>query len=335
MGHKHDNMETYWNATYGRCARADIPYGKNTFVCPSNSTGSTRCSFTTAPEVSSVDPTQVPLPSSRAPSVTELSFGSDDTSARTAPVAWASPTISCTSVSESAAYDRRRMAAGGCPSKSVLLGFRFRRRGRLTNAIARAVSHVIPGSREEVGGQSSLSPLQVWRETIQLAGIKVVDIHRVDVSDVSDWLLSLQHEEQTAVISLRVYAHLAAYVAMRPRTRDLVLNLRARAVQKAKEVYEKCPEYSPLLTSWVVPGCVALAMLVLPHEQSSLEFMAGSIGDRANKHTNTVKTGVIDRSYSVRGASSLCPNESWGDWALGLCAGMSVRRGRTLPEDRV
>lgn len=207
--------------------------------------------------------------------------------------------------------------------------FRLRRRGRLANSLASA--EVLRKATMEVGGKTSLCGARLWIEALRDAGAKVVERRQVHLKEGNDELLVIESDHKQIAFSLGVYSRLAAYACYKPRTRTLVAALRSRAVQFSDEL-----GHSPELRAWITPGTVALAMVVLPHEEVGYESMAGALGARSDVNTKRFDTGDIPAQMSrvVKGRELKIEMTHWSDslwpWLIG---GTNVRSGRKLPRD--
>jgi len=229
--------------------------------------------------------------------------------------------------------DRRRSSSSHRPGNQGP-GFRLRRRGRLTRAMESAVSRAVRGTAFD-GGKTSQSLVSVWISLIHdLSGAKVTGGNRVEFDeDGNDWLLTLKSGENESAISLGMYVKIQSYACFKPRTQELAQSLRARAMQASKEL-----DYPTQYAAFVLPGTVALAMLVLPHERDAWAGMGSKCGHASGKTAVQFANGEVFETYryAMRSGREIVLQGSSGfsRW-LKLCAGgQTTARARQLPRNK-
>jgi len=191
-----------------------------------------------------------------------------------------------------AACRRAWAPVGGIPLARV---FRFRPRGRVTRLIeSRSRAEML---RTMPGGKTSaeFNAADWFREVIGRGG-KVVGNHQVwsegtldDPVKLLDVMLSIRLDTGDVVeVSVGMLSSLVSYVTFRPRTQELLMALRSRAVQVSKEM-DVTSEYTTL----VLAGTVAFAHLVTNTETKAWSILGGVQGKRSAKMSTAFETGVV------------------------------------------
>jgi len=191
----------------------------------------------------------------------------------------------------------------------------------------------------ESGGSqtSSLSVGAFLTELTSVKGVKLQHAQRVlhpapseSESPRDDWLLALFVLGQEIVVSMAMYAALSAYCTFRPRTKDLPATLRARGVELGKKF-----NMGEEITSWVLPGTIALAMQVLPREQTAWSSLGtGKTAERQRQWTDHMVSGDTPAARKVYTSShGWVTLSSFVPWPrlTRLLVGGRIERGRNLP----
>lgn len=223
--------------------------------------------------------------------------------------------------------------------------FRLRRRGRLTRAVEESLTKAGLGV-SDAGGKTSLTIVRLWLESLSVGGAKVTAGHLVELKSASpagegskekpsvcDWLLTIRIGGSSLDVSLGVYQALSAYACFRPRTSDLVMSLRSRAVQLGKEL-----DYPTGYTSLCLAGSVALAMFVTKREEVAWSALGGRTGRRVGEMSSAYRDGEIPRSGLRDGVpvfgfwdhlrARLSSPITWEGGIFGLRGGLSLPRSK-------
>nr|QXN75446.1 MAG: hypothetical protein [Grapevine-associated tombus-like virus 4] len=207
--------------------------------------------------------------------------------------------------------------------------YRLRRHGRLTNQMEKTATEALDLLLESGGLQTSSNVVGTWVRLIQEAkGVKLARGERVSwlqeegKPELSDWMLEVVVDGRTQLMSLVTYTKLFNYACFRPRTAELVAALRTRAVQLHKEL-----DYPENLGALVLPGTVAMAMHVLPHESRSWDAMGGEVGFRSSRASGWVAARTVPETHVRTGLRVA----SWVDRMCVAIAGGTTTRGRVLP----
>jgi hypothetical protein len=133
--------------------------------------------------------------------------------------------------------------------------------------------------REVIGrGGKVVGNCQVWSEETLEDPVKLLDVMlsiRLDTGDVVE-------------VSVGMLSSLVSYVTFRPRTQELLMALRSRAVQVSREM-NVTSEYLTLVLS----GTVAFAHLVTNAETKAWSILGGVQGKRSAKMSTAFETGVV------------------------------------------
>jgi len=174
-------------------------------------------------------------------------------------------------------------------------GFRLRPRGRLTRTLESIVKR--QDWSKLVGGQTSPDfSVSGWMAAVRGRGGKVVGYHRVmsegteeSPPELLDNMVVLSDMGHETPISLALLAKLSVYVTYRERTQELILALRARASQYAKEI-GLSSEYLAV----VIAGTVALAHLVGQSETNGWRMLGGHAGRVSEEWSDKFASGKVE-----------------------------------------
>lgn len=200
------------------------------------------------------------------------------------------------------------------------IGGRLRRRGR----VAKALEHLGAATRELVQNSPN-NPLPGWW-TPDLAGKSDVRLgvayllnqlpaatvegagallHPDPAQEGKSWVtiqVSFPTAGETLTVSPQLLAFLASHVAFRPRTVELIASLRSRALHWAKK-YDVPWE----VVSICLPGTVAAAFMLSPHEKAAVRALGTREAAWAAETSSALQTGDPTLSSGMtRHVSFLC-----------------------------
>jgi hypothetical protein len=170
----------------------------------------------------------------------------------------------------------------------------------------------VAGGKGPSGSETSHRFARLWLETLNVSGVKVTGGHQVVLSEGSaavlaedgsvktpasqasvDWLLTVRIGGIESVVSLGMYAALAAYACFRPRTRELLVAMRSRGVQVGKELG------LPMMhLSFCLPGSVALAMSVGRIERNAWATLGTRTGHFSQELASQFAEGTVHPTVS-------------------------------------
>jgi hypothetical protein len=153
-------------------------------------------------------------------------------------------------------------------------------------------------------------------ELVRGRGGKVVGSHRVLGEKAEDGtypeidtMVVVRSEGGDVPVSLGLLARMSVYATFRQRSHELVLALRARGAQYAKEI-GLAPEYTAL----VLPGSVTLAHLVGRNEQRAWDLLGGVHGLESEDASAGFASGVVP-GVGVVWPAILLTFGGWLAWA--------------------
>lgn len=193
------------------------------------------------------------------------------------------------------------------PGKVIDLvsGFRLRRRGRLTRMLEGAAKGFVGQEYAESGGKTSSDAVSTWLSVIAAEGVKLQAVQRVicredvdaegaNTRRVEDVTLAVQVRGESLLVSVGLLAKLSIAAVFRPRTTDVLLALKSKAVQEAASL-----GLPNTYTTTVLPGTVAVAMLVSKQEWSSFGALAGSAGQYSKWQSTHLRDGTVPNVFSA------------------------------------
>ncbi|QJW39408.1 hypothetical protein [Botrytis cinerea umbra-like virus 1] len=193
------------------------------------------------------------------------------------------------------------------PGKIIDLasGYRLRRRGRLTRMLEGAAKGFVGKEYAESGGKTSSDAVSTWLSIIASEGVKLQAVQRVicqegqgaagvETRRVEDVALTVQVRGETLLVSVGLLSKLSIAALYRPRTTDVMLALKSKAVQEASSL-----GLTNTYTATVLPGTVAVAMLVSKQEWASYGALAGSAGQYSKWQSTHLRDGSIPNVFSA------------------------------------
>lgn len=186
------------------------------------------------------------------------------------------------------------------PGKGISFspGLRLRKRGSVTHHIESLANEFFM-DRDACGGKTSDSTVRLYFDQIFGREVKVHGTHRVvikngnkDDPEVVDVYLLVERSDRYLTVSLRLLNKLLLASLFKARTQELLLSLKAKAMQYASEL-----ELSLSYQNMVLSGTLCLVMVTTKNEVNSFLSLGGVSGLARSEQGKQISKGQMPTVY--------------------------------------